>query len=57
MMLYKKIRDCHYCSYATCNEPDGWCDCYLEDGFTVKDSKKEAEECEFFEYCDVFPKT
>lgn len=54
------IRDCHYCEYACCDSPDGWCNCYVEDfayfDHKVKDSKKEAEECEWFEFCDIFPK-
>ena len=58
--MKKEIRDCHYCEYACCDDADGWCDCYVEDGayfsHHVVDSKKEAEKCEWFEYCDVFPK-
>ena len=54
------IIDCHYCEYATCENPTSWCNCNVEDGgyfdHEVKDSKKEAEECSCFEYCDIFPK-
>lgn len=60
MMLDKKIVDCHYCENAMCMDSNGWCQCYADEGFfshDVKDSKKEAEECEWFEYCDIFPKT
>ena len=42
------IIDCHYCEYATCENPTSWCNCNVEDGgyfdHEVKDSKKEAEE-------------
>ena len=55
-----KIRDCHYCEYASCNDADSDVDCYVEDDnyfdHHVKDGK-EAEQCDDFEYCDVFPKT
>lgn len=59
--MKNEIIDCHYCEYASCDSPDGeFCDCYVEDNsyfdHHVKDSKKEAEECPFFEYCDIFPK-
>lgn len=53
------IVDCHYCEYATCESPTSWCDCSVEDGcyfdHIVTDSK-EAEECDWFEFCDIFPK-
>lgn len=54
------IVDCHYCEYATCDDANSWCNCNVEDGcyfdHEVKDSKKEAEECSWFEFCDIFPK-
>ena len=54
------IVDCHYCEYASCEDPNSWCSCYVEDfGYfdhKVIDSKKEAEECDWFEFCDIFPK-
>ena len=47
--------DCHYCEYATCSDPNSWCNCNVEDfayfDHKVKDSKKEAEECDWFEFC------
>ena len=43
------VVDCHYCEYAACENPNSWCDCYVEDfayfDHKVIDSKKEAEEC------------
>ena len=58
--MKKEIIDCHYCEYATCSDPNSWCNCNVEDfayfDHEVKDSKKEAEECEWFEFCDIFPK-
>lgn len=55
-----EIRDCHYCEYAVCDDANSDVDCYVEDGnyfhHHVRDSK-EAEQCDDFEYCDVFPKT
>lgn len=54
------IVDCHYCEYATCSDPNSWCNCYVEDfayfDHKVKDSEKEAEECDWFEFCNIFPK-
>lgn len=54
------IVDCHYCEYATCSDPNSWCNCNVDDfayfDHKVKDSKKEAEECDWFEFCDIFPK-
>ena len=55
-----KVVDCHYCEYACCNDENSSVDCYVEDfsyfDHHVVDSKKEAEECEWFEYCGIFPK-
>lgn len=55
-----EIRDCHYCEYAVCDDANSDVDCYVEYGnyfhHHVRDSK-EAEQCDGFEYCDVFPKT
>lgn len=55
-----EIIDCHYCEYATCTDANSWCNCNVEDGcyfdHEVVDSKKEAEKCASFEYCDIFPK-
>lgn len=60
MDMKKEIIDCHYCEYACCENADSWCNCYVEDGnyfsHEVKDSKKEAEECSDFMFCDIFPK-
>ena len=54
------IVDCHYCEYATCSDPNSWCNCNVDDfayfDHKVKDSKKEAEECDWFEFCGIFPK-
>lgn len=56
----KKVIDCHYCNYACCESAKSPCDCYVEDNcyfdHHVKDSKVEAENCQWFEFCDVFPK-
>ena len=55
----EQIIDCHYCEEATCTDATGWCNCNGDFGYfdhEVKDSKKEAEECPFFRYCDIFPK-
>lgn len=52
--------DCHYCEYAMTNSPSDSVDCYVEDfayfDHHIKDSK-EAENCDCFEYSDIFPKT
>ena len=57
----KEIIDCHYCEYACCDDATGWCLCYADDGgyfdHGVKDSKKEAEECSDFKFCNIFPKS
>lgn len=56
----KRIIDCHYCENACCENAGGWCKCYNDDGnfsHDVEDSREEAENCPFFEYCDIFPKT
>ena len=60
-MENKEIRNCHYCTYAVCNnDTDENCMCYVEDGayfsHYVKNSNKEAKECDFFEYDSCFPK-
>lgn len=53
-------RDCHYCEYAMCMTDSSSVDCYCEDNsyfdHHVTDSKKEAEQCDLFEYCGTFPK-
>ena len=51
-----EIRDCHYCEYAVCDDANSDVDCYNYFQHHVRDSK-EAEQCDDFEYCDVFPKT
>lgn len=52
-------QDCHYCEYALCEDDKSDADCYVEDysyfDHHVVDSS-EAKECEWFEYCDRFPK-
>ena len=56
----EEIIDCHYCEHAGCEDSTGWCQCYNDDGYfshSIKDSKKEAKDCDFFEFCDIFPKT
>lgn len=57
--MCKEIADCHYCRYACCESEDSRADCFVEDfayfHHTVKDSK-EAEECDWFEFDDTFPK-
>ena len=54
------IVDCHYCNYAVCHDENSEVDCYVEDfcyfDHHVKDSKKEAEACNDFIFCDSFPK-
>lgn len=54
-----KVRDCHYCEYACCTDEKSSVDCYVEDNayfdHHVTDSS-EAEDCEWFRYCDIFPK-
>lgn len=54
------IIDCHYCEYASCLDSKDKCDCYVDDNcyfdHHVVDSKKEAENCSWFEFCDIFPK-
>jgi len=54
------VKDCHYCNYACCSDANSDVSCYVEDGgyfsHYVTDSKKEAEECRYFKYCDCFPK-
>ena len=58
--MSKEIVDCHYCEYVMCQDKDSLCDCYVEDyayfDHHVKDSKIEAENCSWFEFCDIFPK-
>lgn len=53
--------DCHYCEYAMCIDEKSSVDCYCDDNcyfdHHITDSKKEAENCNLFEYCGVFPKT
>lgn len=53
--------DCHYCEWAMCQDKNSECDCYVEDfgyfSHRVEDSKKEAENCSWFKFCGVFPKT
>lgn len=55
------IIDCHYCEYAVCDDDKSLVDCYSDDNgyfdHSVKNSRKEAEECNMFEFCSVFPKT
>lgn len=58
--MKQEIIDCHYCEYGCCEDEESNVDCYVDD-FTyfdhrVKNSKKEAENCEWFEFCDIFPK-
>lgn len=57
--MKEQIRDCHYCDYACCNDENSSVDCYVEDfayfDHHVEDSK-EAENCEWFIYCNIFPK-
>lgn len=54
------VIDCHYCEYAICQDPDGACDCYVDDecyfDHHVEDSKAEAESCNNFRFCNIFPK-
>lgn len=60
-MKNKEIRDCHYCAYAVCLDENSFVDCCVEDGcyfdHQVEDSVKEAQNCDWFEYDDYFPKT
>lgn len=59
-MKKKEIVDCHYCEYAICMDKNSNCDCYAEDDcyfdHHVKNSKEEAENCNMFKFCDIFPK-
>ena len=51
-------KDCHYCEFAMCNDEESDVDCYADGCYFdhhVEDSK-EAEECPWFGYCDIFPK-
>ena len=53
------IIDCHYCNNACCATNEGVCDCYNDDGYFdhhIEDAKTEAENCQFFEFSDAFPK-
>lgn len=55
----EQIIDCHYCEHAYCENADGWCKCYSDDGYfshDIENSKEEAENCLSFEYCNIFPK-
>lgn len=49
-------KDCHYCAEAMCLDDKDEVTCCIEDGYIVKDSIKEAQECCAFQFCDVFPK-
>ena len=56
-----EVVDCRYCDYCVCDSPtDDKVDCYVEDGcyfsHHIKDPVKEAQDCEWFRYCDSFPK-
>lgn len=58
-----EIVDCHYCNYGCCSSPDDKrVACYVEDNgyfshwIEEGKSKQEAETCEWFSFCDVFPK-
>lgn len=52
----KKIIDCHYCKYASCEDEKGSVSCYADSYYCINDSKEEAENCNMFTFCDVFPK-
>ncbi|MCM1223439.1 MAG: hypothetical protein NC548_54220 [Lachnospiraceae bacterium] len=58
--MTKEIIDCHYCEYSMCQDEKSSADCYAEDNcyfsHHVEDSKKEAENCPDFEFCDILPK-
>lgn len=57
--MKERIIDCHYCEYASCESSSSHCSCYSDFGYfdhEVKDSKKEAEKCSLFKFCDIFPK-
>ena len=58
-----EVVDCRYCNYCACDSPtdDKNVDCYGEDGggyfsHHIQDPVKEAQDCEWFRYCDSFPK-
>ena len=59
--MEKEVIDCHYCEWAMCQDENDGCNCCVEDfgyfSHHVEDSKKEAENCEWFKFCDIFPKT
>lgn len=52
----KEIVDCHYCKYASCKDKKGSVSCCVDNYYYVNDSKEEAENCNIFTFCDVFPK-
>lgn len=58
--MNEDIIDCHYCNYAMCQDENAKVDCYVEDNryfsHHVENSKEEAGNCPWFEFCDVFPK-
>ena len=58
--MNEQIVDCHYCVHSCCSDKESNVDCYVDDfsyfSHHVVDSKKEAEKCRWFMYCDIFPK-
>ena len=53
-------RDCRYCVYCMCNSPvDENADCYADNfkyfSHHIEDFN-EAEDCEWFVKCSIFPK-
>lgn len=54
----EEIRDCRWCEHGCTDSPEGWVACFLDMEWQDIDNPiQEAEGCQFFEYCDVFPKS
>ena len=47
------VVDCHYCYFAVCEDSNSRYTCFIHD---ITDSKKDAEECGWFVFYDIFPK-
>lgn len=54
-----EVVDCHYCGHAMCRDENSKVDCYVDDfeyfDHHVEDSS-EAQNCNWFYFCDTFPK-
>jgi len=58
MSQNKEIRDCRYCEYSNACDPQDKHGllCYYDIGEMINNPVKDALECKFFDYCDIFPK-